>query len=68
MKTFTLEFWEEDGWYIGRLIEIPGVFSQGETLDELRANIRDAYDMMIENQPSDFIPKNAKKMPLEITS
>ena len=32
---FTLEYWIDDGWYIGRIIEIPGIFSQGETLYEL---------------------------------
>lgn len=46
---FTLEYWTDDGWYVGRLLEIPGVFSQGETLDELQENIRDAYQLMRES-------------------
>jgi predicted RNase H-like HicB family nuclease len=45
---FTLEFWQDDGWYVGKLKEIPGVFSQGETLNELEENIADAYRMMSE--------------------
>ncbi|MGH7961330.1 MAG: type II toxin-antitoxin system HicB family antitoxin [Candidatus Binatia bacterium] len=45
-KHFTLEYWIEDSWYIGRLKEVPGVFSQGESLEELEENIRDAYRMM----------------------
>jgi len=57
MAKFTLEFWEDDGWYVGRLIEVPGVFSQGETLDELQDNIADAYMLMIESEPPDIIPK-----------
>ena len=36
---FTLEYWQDDGWYVGKLKEIPGVFSQGETLQELEENI-----------------------------
>jgi len=28
--------------------EAPGVFSQGETLEKLEANIRDAYELMRE--------------------
>lgn len=48
-RSFTLEYWEDDGWYVGRLREVPGVFSQGETLDELRENIADAYRMMRES-------------------
>ena len=46
--SLTLEYWLEDDWYIGRLQEVPGVFSQGETLEELEDNIRDAYAMMLE--------------------
>jgi predicted RNase H-like HicB family nuclease len=45
-RSFTLEYWLDDGWYVGRLKEVPGVFSQGETLEELEANIEDAYDLM----------------------
>lgn len=43
---FTLEYWQDEGWYVGRLREVPGVFSQGETLKELEKNIRDAYSLM----------------------
>ncbi len=48
---FTLEYWQDEGWYVGRLQEIPNVFSQGETLSELEGNIRDAYCLMLEDQP-----------------
>jgi len=44
---FTLEYWQDDGWYVGKLREVPGVFSQGETLAELEQNIEDAYRLMI---------------------
>lgn len=47
-REFTLEFWEDDGWYVGKLREVPGVFSQGETLAELEENIADAYRMISE--------------------
>ena len=45
-RKFTLEYWIDGGWYVGRLQEVPGVFSQGETLEELEANIQDAYELM----------------------
>lgn len=45
---FTLEYWLDGDFYVGRLMEVPGVFSQGESLDELRENIQDAYDLMLE--------------------
>jgi predicted RNase H-like HicB family nuclease len=46
-RFFTLEYWQDDGWFVGKLKEIPGVFSQGETLDALKENIIDAYRMML---------------------
>ena len=49
-KYFTLEYWLDEGWYVGRLKEVPGVFSQGPTLDELKENILDAYNLMIEEE------------------
>lgn len=36
----------DDGWFGGRLREVPGVFSQGKRLEELEANIEDAYELM----------------------
>ena len=45
-RVFTLEYWIDDDWYVGKLKEVPGVFSQGETLAELEENIQDAYQMM----------------------
>lgn len=51
-RQFSLEYWMDDGWYVGRLKEVPGIFSQGETLEELEENIRDAYTMMIEDEIS----------------
>jgi len=46
-RRFTLEYWIEDEWYVGRLKEVPGVFSQGETLEELEENIKEAYHLMM---------------------
>ncbi len=52
-RQFTLEFWLDDGWYVGKLKEVPGVFSQGESLQDLEESIRDAYQLMMaeENEP-----------------
>jgi len=46
LRHFTLEYWVDDGWYVGRIKEVPGVFSQGKTLDELEKNVREAYKLM----------------------
>lgn len=48
LRYFTLEYWNDDNWFVGRIKEVPGVFSQGETIDELEKNIREAYSLMME--------------------
>ncbi len=47
---FTLEYWQDGSWLVGRLLEVPGVFSQGATLDELHENIQDAYELMVTDE------------------
>jgi len=42
-RRFTLEYWVDDRWYVGRLKELPEVFSQAATLEELEDNVADAY-------------------------
>lgn len=49
-RRFTLEYWLDSDWYVGRLKEVPGVFSQGKSLDELEENIRDAYRVMMSDE------------------
>ena len=68
MKKFTLEYWKDDDWFVGRLVEIPGVFSQGETLDELKENIKDAYRMMVESETLDFLPEKTRRVQVELFS
>ena len=51
--SFKLEYWEDGPWFVGCLPQVPGVFSQGATLEELEENIHDAYRMMYPD--SDFI-------------
>ena len=55
LRHFTLEYWLDEGWYVGRLKEVPGIFSQGETLQELEENIRDAYQLMLEEEDEDIL-------------
>lgn len=64
-KPFTLEYWMDEGWYVGRLKDVPGVFSQGETLEELSDNIRDAYQLLRDDDP-DLIPKEIHQTEVEI--
>jgi len=55
---FRLEYWKDGPWLVGRLPQIPGVFSQGATIEELEENIRDAYRLMLQEQ--DPAPASAR--------
>jgi predicted RNase H-like HicB family nuclease len=59
-KHFTLEYWIDGSWYVGRIKEIPGVYSQGETLAELEENIIDAYDMVAKENDEMYPHTNIK--------
>lgn len=39
---------DEDGGYIGKVPELQGCLSQGNTLDELIKNIREAIELCLE--------------------
>ena len=66
ISKLTLEYWIDDEWYVGRLREVPGVFSQGETLEELKENIQDAYRMMLEDVQTPSHP-DSKTMTIEVS-
>ncbi len=68
MTKLTLEYWEDEEWLVGRLIEVPGVFSQGETLDELKKNIQDAYKLMLDREPLDFISAPRSRIIMELST
>jgi predicted RNase H-like HicB family nuclease len=64
-RQFTLEHWRDGEWYVGRLLEVPGVFSQGATLDELRENIQDAFELMV-TQDRAPAPAGAERQDMEV--
>jgi predicted RNase H-like HicB family nuclease len=47
--TLTLEYWRDAQRYVGQLREVPGVMSQGETLEALQEHIRDAYELVLKD-------------------
>ncbi len=44
--SLTAVYVKTDGWYIGSLTNVPGVSTQGKTLDEVRVNLIDALRLM----------------------
>lgn len=41
-------------FFIGQIKEIPGVFSQGKTIDETKANLMDAMNLWLEDSKEDL--------------
>jgi predicted RNase H-like HicB family nuclease len=65
MKTMDLEFTaiiEKKGrWYIGTVEEIPGVNSQGRTLVELRRNLKEAMQLIVESNHSIALKEHSQQ-------
>lgn len=67
LRHFTLEYWMDEGWYVGRLREVPGVFSQAESLSELEANIQEIYSLMMSEQTvAPPVPAQLKEIEVEV--
>ena len=51
MKIYTavVQRCPETGYYVGYVPGFPGAHSQGETLDELNANLREVVQMLMED-------------------
>ena len=61
-RVFTLEYWLDGDMYVGKLREVPGVFSQGKTVEELKENIADAYRMMLKESSVSIPRSNVKTL------
>ena len=66
VQHFTLEYWKDDDWYVGRLKEVPGVFSQGESLEELERNVKEAYHLILLEETPLKLPTRPKKKAIEV--
>ena len=50
MKTFTVYIQKEDDWFIAKCFEV-GTVSQGKTMDEALANLKEATELYLEEFP-----------------
>jgi len=46
--TFTAVFEKVGDWFIGYVEELPGANTQGRTLEEVRENLREAVEMILQ--------------------
>jgi predicted RNase H-like HicB family nuclease len=53
-SNYHLIYWKSEQFWLGKLLEYPDIMTQGETLEELEENIRDAYQLMVlDDVPAD---------------
>jgi predicted RNase H-like HicB family nuclease len=54
----TMVYWRGEQFWLGKLLEHPEIMTQGETIEELEENLKDAYRMMVmEDVPEDYQTK-----------
>lgn len=51
MKRYTAVITKEENWYVARCMEL-GVVSQGKTIAEAQANLREAVELYVESSSS----------------
>ena len=44
MKTVRYVYWQDENMWLGYMEEFPDYMTQGQTLEELRENLRDIHD------------------------
>lgn len=54
-KKVTMVYWRGDKFWLGKLLEYPEIMSQGESVDELESNLKDAYILMVmDDVPTEY--------------
>lgn len=48
---------DEDGFFVGDVPQLRACYSQGRTLDELTANIREVIELSLEGQANETLPE-----------
>ncbi|RMD69402.1 MAG: type II toxin-antitoxin system HicB family antitoxin [Gammaproteobacteria bacterium] len=55
MKRFTAVITKEDHWYVAHCVEL-GVVSQGKTVEEAKANLKEAVELYLESFGAEDLP------------
>ena len=54
-------YWKGEKFWVGKLLEHPEIMTQGETLEELEENMKDAYMLMtMDDVPDKHLVKKLK--------
>jgi predicted RNase H-like HicB family nuclease len=54
MKVLHVKVEQDNGWLIAQGLEEPGVITQGRTLDEIVANVREVVELMFNQKQIDI--------------
>jgi len=69
IKKFTAVITKEEKWYVAHCLEL-GVVSQGRTIEEAQANLKEAVELYLESFGMHDAPESAGETvfyPLEVT-
>jgi len=67
-KKFTAVITKEEKWYVARCVEL-GVVSQGKTIEEAQANLKEAVELYLESFGTEDLPESLGEVvfyPLEV--
>ena len=54
-RKMTMIYWKGDKYWLGKLLERPEIMTQGETIEELEENLKDAYLLMtMDDVPNEY--------------
>ena len=54
--TLSMVYWRGEQFWLGKLIDHPDIMSQGEALEEVEENLRNAWrEMLFEDVPPDYL-------------
>jgi predicted RNase H-like HicB family nuclease len=62
MTKLTMVYWHGERYWLGKLLEHPEIMTQGETLEELEENLKDAYRLLV----FDDVPADAQVKELAV--
>lgn len=54
MRVVAIVHEAEEGGYWAEVPALPGCYTQGESLDELKANLREVVELMLESTPEEL--------------
>lgn len=62
-KKFTAVITREENWYVAHCVEL-GVVSQGKTIEQAQANLKEAVELYLESFGKDDLPESTGEMML----